>query len=126
LDVCPRFAICVDADRQNRPKGDPAAVRYNTSMAIIQRILRAAAVAVFFVLLYVVVIAATPLALIVLVIQILIHALGLVDSDKQASLFGLGWFFLVAVSGMVINLLCIPAAMLWFWIKGKPMPHPLG
>ena len=92
-------------------------------MAIIQRIFRAATIGVFFVFLYALVIAATPLALVVLSIQILIHALKLTESEKQASLFGLGWFFLVAMSGMVINLLCIPVAMLWFWIKGKPMPH---
>jgi hypothetical protein len=94
-------------------------------MEIIQRIFRLASTGVFFVFLYVLVIAATPLALIVLGVQLLIHALGLTDSDKQATTGGLAWMFLVAISAMAINLLCIPVAMLWFRIKGKPMPHPL-
>jgi hypothetical protein len=91
-------------------------------MASIRRILRFTAIAIYFVLVYTVVIVATPLAIIVLAIAFLIDWLKLRDEEKPVPIV---WLIVIGASGMVINLLCIPFGLLWYWLRGKPMPHPL-
>jgi uncharacterized BrkB/YihY/UPF0761 family membrane protein len=95
---------------------------YDGGMEHIRRIFRFAAIALYFVLVYTVVIVATPLAIIVLAIAFLIDWLKLRDEEKTVSMV---WIIVIGASGMVINLLCIPFGLLWYWLRGKPMPHPL-
>jgi choline-glycine betaine transporter len=94
-------------------------------MAHLRRLLRFIAIVFYFVIVYAIVIVLTPLALVVLAIAFVIETLKLRDDEKQASPALLAWFILISVSGMVINLLIIPVAIIWHWIRGKPMPHPL-
>ena len=75
-----------------------------------------------FLVMYFLAIVAAPFAVIVLAIAFLGQKLKLSDSEKPVSMI---WLFMVAGSGMAINLLFIPFGLLWCWISGKPAPHPL-
>ena len=94
-------------------------------MAAMGRTFRAVACSLFFVLAYAVAIVATPFAVVVLIVAWIIHKLKLTDEDKTLSTASMVGFFVVAVSMWVVNLVCIPFVLFWFWILGKPTPHPL-